>query len=62
MLTKKQISALVYVARYHIYNAIWSAIAGEELQYARSWECEGWIYNLCFTRFKCSGALTSNDF
>ena len=49
---------------YHIYNAIWSVTAGEELQCAREIENakDGYTKNLHFMRFRCGGALTSKDF
>ena len=58
MLTKKHISALVYVAITLIM--IWSATVGEESQ--RSWEYKGQICNLHPMRSKRSGELTSIDF
>ena len=48
---------------YHVYNVIWSATIGEELQFAnRSWECEGQKCNLHPTKSRCSRALTSIGF
>ena len=47
----------------HVYNAISSATVGEELQCAREVGIakDGYSYFLHFTRFRCSGALTSKD-
>ena len=55
------------VCGYHVYNAIWSATAGEELHCAnrvanRIWECKGQKCYLHPTNSRCSRALTSIDF
>ena len=42
------------ICGYHVYNAIWSATVGEDLQCAKSWECEGQICNLHPMRSRCT--------
>ena len=61
MLTKKHISALVYVT---ITFIMLFGVQQLDRSYSvqRSWECEGQICSLHPTRCRCSMALTSIDF